>query len=376
MCSPGSRKIDWYHMENKDAHRQANRLMIEKFKRESPVNDTPEQKLIRLTVEHPQYRQGYSFSSYSQGWFVSDVGMKMSNAMISNQMVAVDCEMVLCEDGREGVVRVGAVDRNLKVILNEFVKPDKAIVDYRTTITGVTAEDVKNATLSLVDILLKMSFYLFIFLRDHIFTCMFVQAKLRPYLSMGTILVGHSLNHDLEVMKIDHPIVIDTSLVFKFPNAGKFRRPSLNTLCMAMLGYEVQKTGVSHHCVHDAAAAMKLVLALIENRVDTTIRLTKEMLEDEKSRFFLHRIPHYLPSKELEQVLAREFHSREFQIDVKPAKTQGGYYCAIVIFRSSKEAIRAFENISGSQERDSLGLPQKLISGPAASFYVRKMTRD
>lgn len=44
-----------------------------------------------------------------------------------------------------------------------------------------------------------------------------------------------------------------------------------------MLGYEVQKAGVSHHCVHDAAAAMKLALAVIKKRVDTTITLTKEV---------------------------------------------------------------------------------------------------
>ncbi|KAG7560296.1 Ribonuclease H-like superfamily, partial [Arabidopsis thaliana x Arabidopsis arenosa] len=327
-------------MENLQAmHRQANRLMIEKFKKESLVNDTPEQRLVPLTVEHPQYNVDFSFHSYSKDWFVSDVGMKMSNVMISNQMVALDCEMVLCEDGTEGVVRVGAVDRNLKVILDEFVKPHKPVVDYRTTITGVTAEDVNKATLSVVDI----------------------QEKLRPFLSSGTIL-------------IDHPIVIDTSLVFKYPNSTKRRRPSLNTLCMSVLGYEVQKPGVSHHCVHDAAAAMKLALAVIEKRVDTTITLTKEMVEAEKSRLFLHRIPHYLSSEELKKDLSLKFFPKKIAVDhVKPAKTQGGYYCAIVIFGSSVEANQAFENINGYQETDSSGLPQKLLSCSRATFYIRKM---
>jgi len=50
-----------------------------------------------------------------QDWFVSDVGMKMKKVMESTNMVAVDCEMVLCEDGTEGLVRVGVVDRDLKV---------------------------------------------------------------------------------------------------------------------------------------------------------------------------------------------------------------------------------------------------------------------
>lgn len=41
--------------------------------------------------------------------------MKTSTEMNSTEMIAVDCEMVLCGDGTEGLVRVGAVDRDLKV---------------------------------------------------------------------------------------------------------------------------------------------------------------------------------------------------------------------------------------------------------------------
>lgn len=55
------------------------------------------------------------------------------------------------------------------------MKPSKLVVDYKTEITGVTAEDLEKATLSVADI----------------------QKKLRRFLSKGTILVGHSLNNDL-----------------------------------------------------------------------------------------------------------------------------------------------------------------------------------
>ena len=41
--------------------------------------------------------------------------MKSSMVKNSTNMIAVDCEMVLCEDGTEGLVRVGVVDRHLKV---------------------------------------------------------------------------------------------------------------------------------------------------------------------------------------------------------------------------------------------------------------------
>lgn len=50
-----------------------------------------------------------------QGWEVTRK-IKKSKAMKSNDMVSVDCEMVLCEDGTEALVRVCVVDRNLEVL--------------------------------------------------------------------------------------------------------------------------------------------------------------------------------------------------------------------------------------------------------------------
>lgn len=43
---------------------------------------------------------------------------KKSKVMRSNAMLAVDCEMVLCEDGSEALVRICVVDRNLQVLIN------------------------------------------------------------------------------------------------------------------------------------------------------------------------------------------------------------------------------------------------------------------
>lgn len=40
---------------------------------------------------------------------------KKKHVLKSTEMVAVDCEMVLCEDGTEAVVKVCVVDRNLEV---------------------------------------------------------------------------------------------------------------------------------------------------------------------------------------------------------------------------------------------------------------------
>lgn len=39
----------------------------------------------------------------------------VSNIIESKSIIAIDCEMVLCEDGSEAPVRICAVDRNLMV---------------------------------------------------------------------------------------------------------------------------------------------------------------------------------------------------------------------------------------------------------------------
>jgi RNA exonuclease 1 len=40
---------------------------------------------------------------------------KLSNSMNSGDMLAIDCEMVLCKDGTEAVVRLCVVDKKLEV---------------------------------------------------------------------------------------------------------------------------------------------------------------------------------------------------------------------------------------------------------------------
>ncbi|KAL1197025.1 Small RNA degrading nuclease 2 [Cardamine amara subsp. amara] len=332
--------------------------LVKKFKQESPV-ETAEQRLVRMTLTHDEFPLDYLFPSNTEGWVVTGPG-KMKPTKI--EMVAIDCEMVLCEDGSEAVVRVAAVDRDLKVILDEFVKPNQPVVDYRTFITGLTADDLEKATLSVVDI----------------------QKKLQMFISEDTILVGQSLNHDLKVLKMDHARVIDTSLVFKYDYAGarkppRLRRPSLNYLCKCILGYEVQKEGTPHNCVDDAEAAMKLVVAILKDGVETSVPISKELLEAEKSRLFLHRIPCNVPCEELNGVI-----SSDLPHEFKPSRREEcQYYSAVVVFNSPEEAKQAFENIVGDLGMDSTGLSQKQVflkpsscSGPSLYFFVRKMVED
>ena len=87
-----------------------------------------------------------------------------------------------------------------------------------------------------------------------------VQERLLSLLTARTILIGHSLNADLDVLKITHPFIIDTSILYQHPR-GPPLKPSLKWLAQKHLSREIQKGhGISgHDSVEDAQACMDLV---------------------------------------------------------------------------------------------------------------------
>ncbi|GMH14812.1 hypothetical protein Nepgr_016653 [Nepenthes gracilis] len=317
--------------------------------------ESSEQRLVRLTFEHPQYPIEYSFPSHEEDWIVTDPGKKPKKRR-SSLMIAVDCEMVLCEDGTDALVKICVVDRDLQVKLHEFVRPNKAIVDYRTHITGVSARDLDGVSCSLKD----------------------VQKSMKKLLSHGTILVGHGLSNDLRALKIDHARVVDTSFIFKYGDESMKRRPSLCDLCKSVLGYEVRKKGDPHNCLDDASAAMKLVLAKLDNQYDGILPLVKEdVLKEEMAKLLVHRIPISLPSEELHKIIPGDF-TIEIQTN---KKGRGEKYSVLAVFKNPEEALQAFDDVKGDEEEDSYGrlqksVPIQLDSSLAAAICIRKMARD
>ncbi|OMO91953.1 Exonuclease [Corchorus capsularis] len=295
-----------------------NRNIVEQLSRQSLVNESPE-----------------------QGWIVTKLSKDSQRMMRSSFMLAVDCEMVLCEDGTEALVKVCVVDRDLQVKINEYVNPYKTVADYRTEITGIDAEKLEGVTRSVADI----------------------QKSMKKLLSDGTILVGHSLHNDLQVSFAsgysvkDRPRKSDRHLIY----------------IQSVLGYEVRKPGAAHNCLDDACAAMKLVLAKLE-RGD--IPLVQDVPEAEMEKLLLHKIPNNVPKTEISRIIPGEF-----AIEIKPSKkAQGRHYAAFAVFNSAEEANRAFENTEGTEEQDISGLRQKLVTfqfgkAATASLYIRKMVR-
>lgn len=154
----------------------------------------------------------------------------------SSPMFALDCEMCKTENGRLDVARISLVDEQLNVLLDELVQPDLPIVDYLTEFSGITEAMLANVTTSLSQI----------------------HQWLDELLPEDAILIGHSLNCDLQSLRIGHPYIIDTSCIYNFtffPN----NKPKLRELAAHYLNRDIQSSESGHCPVEDAKVAMELV---------------------------------------------------------------------------------------------------------------------
>ncbi|NXY47454.1 REXO5 exonuclease, partial [Ceuthmochares aereus] len=171
----------------------------------------------------------------------------------SSPLFGLDCEMCLTAKGNE-VTRVSLVDAQGQCLLNELVKPESTVWNYRTRFSGITKKMLLPVKTRLPDI----------------------QTRLKKMLPRDAVLVGHSLNGDLQALEMIHPSVIDTSLLFA-RNEG--RRFKLKFLAKAVLGKEIQsEQKLGHDPAEDARAALELAQFFIEQGPAKVAELNLEML--------------------------------------------------------------------------------------------------
>jgi len=96
---------------------------------------------------------------------------------------AVDCEMVACGT-KDALARCVIVDKTTEVVFDKYVKPREFVTDYRSAISGINGDHINGQSA---------------------ITFLECQRQVRDIIE-GRIIVGHSIDSDLKVLEIDHPL--------------------------------------------------------------------------------------------------------------------------------------------------------------------------
>ncbi|MES1921374.1 hypothetical protein MHBO_002908, partial [Bonamia ostreae] len=160
---------------------------------------------------------------------------KLVKTAPGTHIVAMDCEMVLTNNGSE-LARCTVVDFEGNVVYDEFCKPDAPIVDYCTAFSGIDKKIMDKTSKRLGN----------------------VQNELAKVLTPATIICGHSLENDLLALRLVHEKVIDTSLLFAHPNGPPWKL-ALRVLAKKYLRRDIQQNELGHDSVEDARAVVDLI---------------------------------------------------------------------------------------------------------------------
>ncbi|KAJ9223909.1 hypothetical protein C8Q69DRAFT_453219 [Paecilomyces variotii] len=159
--------------------------------------------------------------------------------------VVLDCEMVEVNHTTNEVARLCAVDfLTGSVLIDTYVMPTGKITDYRTQYSGVTPSLLSTMALR----------------RRALNGWAAARAELFKFIDESTILIGQSLHHDLDVLRVVHFNVIDTAIITQMAVDKECnRRWGLKTLCGAFLEREIQNKKTGHDCLEDVFATREVL---------------------------------------------------------------------------------------------------------------------
>ena len=150
----------------------------------------------------------------------------------NENVLALDCEMAYTSEGFE-MVRLTIVDFfTSRVLFDSIVRPFGEVVDLNSQFSGIHE----------IDPLYSLSY-------DE---CMETVLS-RDLINRNSILIGHGLENDLNVMRIIHDKVIDTAILY---SKGRLKT-SLKNLAFEVLSTRIQEG--EHDSSQDAIATMNVV---------------------------------------------------------------------------------------------------------------------
>ncbi|XP_016934743.2 RNA exonuclease 5 [Drosophila suzukii] len=172
---------------------------------------------------------------------------KKSYAPVTNRspMFGVDCEMCHTVAGMNELTRISIVNERYETVYETLVMPNNRITDYLTQYSGITEDIMKKVTKNLKE----------------------VQKEVSDLLPPDAILVGQSLNSDLNAMRMMHPYVIDTSVCFNISGVRR-RKSKLKQLAKTFLKEIIQENDFGHDSIEDSRATLKLVKMKLANSIE------------------------------------------------------------------------------------------------------------
>lgn len=172
-----------------------------------------------------------------------------------HKAVVLDCEMVGVEGGANELVSLTAIDfLTGEMIIDSLVKPQQSVVDWRTQIHGISPAGLVRACAQGLTIDGWQA----------------ARAELFKHVDQDTVLIGQSLQHDLDALHVRHARVVDSAILASeavFGNKGKPRYwgLGLKDICSELLGLKIREgaplaASNVHEGLEDVLAAREVVL--------------------------------------------------------------------------------------------------------------------
>jgi RNA exonuclease 1 len=172
--------------------------------------------------------------------------------------ICFDCEMGYTTHGLELLRLTSVAWPSYKPLVDVLVKPLGSILDLNTRFSGVTTEqfleakpyDPDHPAPKRTDLRMVDSPYE-------------ARELFLAHISPQTPLIGHSIENDLNALRLIHPTIVDTVMVYPAPGGLPYRQ-RLRTLAKTHLGIAIQQGGEAGHDSYEDA---KTTGELVRNKI-------------------------------------------------------------------------------------------------------------
>ena len=148
--------------------------------------------------------------------------------------IALDCEMCYTDKGFE-MMKLSVIDfKTEKKLIDSIIHPDgELIIDLNSHVSGV--DSIPKDALTFDEVMIKLAY-----LTDE-----------------NTIIVGHGLENDLNVLRLIYPKIVDTAILFSENQVNVRRKDPLKKLAWTYLSENIQ--GKEHDSLEDALVPTRIV---------------------------------------------------------------------------------------------------------------------